>query len=147
MIRLQKQLQEAAKIVGKIDLPQSSDKNKSGTVTKKELDTLEKFLDNLFKSANIDIEFTRHFLDRVNDPRNKEQITTDELRSLFQKTYQKYRKDLTKVDWQAVINDISTDINVPFVLKWDAKNKELDLVAKTTMRKKNFKTSNTKLKV
>ena len=36
-----------------------------------------------------------------------------------------------------------TDINMPFALKWDCK--ELDLVAKTVMRKSNFSTSNPKL--
>ena len=38
---------------------------------------------------------------------------------------------------------MQTDVNMPFVLKWDGK--ELDLVAKTVMRKKNFATSNQKL--
>ena len=39
-------------------------------------------------------------------------------------------------DAQAVIHDMQTDIN-PFVL-YDDRNKELDLVAKTIMRKKDF---------
>ena len=38
------------------------------------------------------------------------------------------------------MKDMQTDVNMPFVLKWDGK--ELDLVAKTVMRKKDFKTSN-----
>jgi len=38
---------------------------------------------------------------------------------------------------------MQTDVNMPFVLKWDGK--ELDLVAKTVMRKKDFKTPDTKL--
>ena len=42
-----------------------------------------------------------------------------------------------------VLNDMQTDVNMPFVLKWDGK--ELDLVAKTVMRKSNFATSNQKL--
>jgi hypothetical protein len=46
-------------------------------------------------------------------------------------------------DAEAVLNDMQTDINMPFVLKWDGK--ELDLVAKTVMRKSNFATSNPKL--
>jgi hypothetical protein len=32
-------------------------------------------------------------------------------------------------------------------LKWDSKSQELDLVAKTVMRKKNFATSNDKFTV
>ena len=80
---------------------------------------------------------------------NKEQITIEELRSLFQKTYQKYAKDIVKkeVDWQAVLKDLQSKINIPFVLVWDKKNNELDLVAKTVMRKNDFKTSNPFLKV
>ena len=50
-------------------------------------------------------------------------------------------------DAEAVIHDMKTDVNMPFVLKYDAKNKELDLVAKTVMRKKNFATPNKKLEV
>ena len=46
---------------------------------------------------------------------------------------------------QAVMNDMKTDVNVPFVLKWDGK--EFDLIAKTIMRKKNFKSSNKKFAV
>ena len=48
---------------------------------------------------------------------------------------------------QAVIRDMQTDINMPFVLAYDNRNKELDLVAKTIMRKKGFKTSNKKLDI
>ena len=38
------------------------------------------------------------------------------------------------------MKDMRTDVNVPFALHWDGK--ELDLVAKTIMRKPNFATSN-----
>ena len=48
---------------------------------------------------------------------------------------------------QAVIADMNSNVNLPFVLAVDKKNNELDLVAKTIMRKKDFKTSNQKLKV
>jgi hypothetical protein len=39
-----------------------------------------------------------------------------------------------------VLKDMQTNINLPFVLKWDSRNNELDLVAKTVMRKPDFKT-------
>ena len=48
---------------------------------------------------------------------------------------------------EAVLNDLQTDVNLPFVLKWNKKQKEFELVAKTIMRKKDFKTSDPKLKV
>jgi hypothetical protein len=50
-------------------------------------------------------------------------------------------------DAEAVLNDMQTQINLPFVLKWDRDSEELDLVAKTVMRKKNFMTHNQKFTV
>ena len=117
----------------------------SSQLTAKDLDTVEKYADKLYKSLGVDIEFTRHFLDRVNDTRNVKQITVAELIRLFKQSYKKYGKQIPKLgnDAQAVLNDIKTDINMPFVLKWDGK--EFELIAKTIMRKKDFKTSNKKL--
>ena len=45
------------------------------------------------------------------------------------------------------MHDMKTDINVPFVLNWDKKSQEFDLMSKTIMRKGDFKTSNQKLSV
>ena len=117
-------------------------------VTKGELDQIEKYADKLFAAVGIDVEFTRHFLDRVNDERNKKPINTAELVRLFRLTYKKYGKKIPKMgpDAQAVIHDMETDINMPFVLNVD-RSGMLDLVAKTVMRKKDFKTSNPKLNV
>lgn len=117
--------------------------------TKQELAALETYADRLFSKVGIDVEFTRHFMKRVNDKRNKEQIRYSELVSLFKKTFKKYGKKIPKLGdgAQAVIEDMKSDINMPFVLNWDRKSQELDLVAKTVMRKKNFKTSNDELRV
>ena len=117
-------------------------------VSKKDLDQVEKYADKLFAVVGIDVEFTRHFLDRVNDERNKKPISTAELIRLFRLSYKKHGKRIPKLGAkaQAVIHDMETDINMPFVLNIDRKG-ELDLVAKTVMRKKDFKTSNTKLQV
>lgn len=116
-------------------------------ITKSDLDAIEKYADKLFAKVGIDIEFTRHFLDRVNDERNKKQITTAELTRLFKQTYAKYGKKIAQLgpDAQAVIKDMRTDINMPFVL--NLKGDELELVGKTIMRKKNFKTPNPELAV
>ena len=119
--------------------------SKEKKITQSDIDQLEKYADRLFAAVGIDVEFTRHFLDRVNDTRNKTQITPSELTRLFKQSYKKYGKKIAKLgpDAEAVLNDMRTDINMPFALKWDGK--ELDLVAKTVMRKKNFGTSNPKL--
>lgn len=118
-------------------------------VSQNDLDKIEVYIDKLFNSIGIDVAFTRHFLDRVNDARNIKPITTDELVSLFKKTYEKYGKKIVQLgpDAEAVLNDLQSNINLPFVLKWDSRNKELDMVAKTVMRKKNFMTPDRKLVV
>jgi len=114
-------------------------------LSKQDLDGVEKYADRLYKSVGIDVEFTRHFLDRVNDVRNKKQITVAELIRLFKQSYKKYGKKIAQLgpDAEAVLNDMQTDVNMPFVLKWDGK--ELDLIAKTVMRKQNFGTPDPKL--
>ena len=117
-------------------------------ITKKQLDTIERFADKLWAKVGLDIEFTRHFLDRVNDARNKKQITGGEIQRLFRQSYRKHGKKIAALGKgaEAVIKDMETDINMPFVLQID-KGGELDLVAKTVMRKKDFKTSNKKFTV
>ena len=117
-------------------------------VSKSDLDQVEKYADKLFAAVGIDVEFTRHFLDRVNDERNKKPINTAELIRLFRLTYKKHGKKIPKMgpDAQAVVRDMETDINMPFVLNVD-RSGMLDMVAKTVMRKKDFKTSNPKLNV
>ena len=117
-------------------------------ISKGELDQVEKYADKLFAAVGIDVEFTRHFLDRVNDERNKKPINTAELIRLFRLTYKKHGKKIPKMgpDAQAVVRDMETDINMPFVLNVD-KSGMLDLVAKTVMRKKGFRTSNPILNV
>ena len=114
-------------------------------ITKSDLDQLERYADRLFGAVGIDVEFTRHFLDRVNDERNKKQITTAELTRLFKQSYKKFGKKIAQLgpDAEAVINDMKTDVNMPFAL--NLKSGELELVAKTIMRKKNFQTRNPKL--
>ena len=114
-------------------------------ISKSDLDSVEKYADRLYKAVGIDVEFTRHFLDRVNDARNKKQITVAELIRLFKQSFKKHGKKIAALgpDAEAVLNDMQTDVNMPFALKWDGK--ELDLIAKTVMRKPNFATSNQKL--
>jgi len=86
-------------------------------------------------------------MDRVNDTRNEKPINSAEVMRIFKQTFKKYGKQIPKLgkDAEALMKDMKTDVNVPFVLKWDGK--EFDLIAKTIMRKKNFKSSNKKFAV
>ena len=121
----------------------------SEIISQGELDSIESYLDKLFAAIGIDVEFTRHFLDRVNDARNRKQIEPVELEDMFAKTYEDYGQEITKLgpDAEAVIVDMDSNINVPFVLKYNPSTKKLELISKTVMRKQNFQTNNKKLTV
>ena len=110
-------------------------------ITKSQLDTLETYADKLFAKLGIDIEFTRHFLDRVNDKRNIKPISIPELMGMFKRLHRKHGKPLSKVDndFDAVVKDFNNNINIPFAI--NVTPNDIDLVAKTIMRKKDFKTS------
>jgi len=112
------------------------------TISSNTLIRLEKALDKLFNKIGIDIEFTKHFMDRVNDARNGKPIEVDELISIFQDTYKKVGPRISKLPQgsEAVLKDVETDINIPFVLEFDPNSGMLDLISKTVMRKKNFLT-------
>jgi len=114
------------------------------TITTVDLQQLETFADKLFAKVGIDVEFTRHFLDRVNDERNKKPITMAELTRLFKQEFKRWAKPIAQMGpgQEAVMKDLQTDINLPFALQYDRANNELDLIAKTVMRKKDFKTPN-----
>ena len=116
--------------------------NAEKKITQSDLDQVEKYADRLFAALGIDVEFTRHFMDRVNDARNIKQITVAELIRLFKQAHRRYGKKIAKMTDQAnaVINDMKTDINMPFVIDVDRKG-DMELIAKTVMRKKNFTTS------
>jgi hypothetical protein len=110
-------------------------------VTQKQINDLEKFADRLLNKFDIDIEFTRHFADRMNDPRNKPAITIPELQRFFKKVAQNKGKRIKKHgNAEAVLKDMQADLNLPVVINW--KNGEFEVVNKTIMRKKGFKTSN-----
>lgn len=112
-------------------------------ITETDLKNLEIYADRLFGKIGIDIEFTRHFVDRVNDERNKKQITFSELSRLFREAFKKYGTKIKQLgdDAEAIIKDMLTDLNMPFVLEWNRRTEELDLIAKTIMRKKGFKSN------
>lgn len=118
-------------------------------LTKEDLAQVEKFADKLFAKIGIDVEFTKHFVERANDGRNKKQVTTAELIRLFKKVFQKHKKKLADLpsDFEAVLKDLNTNINTPFVLKYDRRKGEMEMVMKTIMRKKDFKTPDPELKV
>ena len=117
-------------------------------VTQKQLSDLEKFADRLLDKFGIDIEFTRHFADRMNDERNKPAISIAELQRVFKKIAKNKAKNIRQnPDIEAVLKDIQADLNLPIVINYDSEKDEYEVVNKTIMRKKNFGTSSKVIKV
>jgi hypothetical protein len=112
-------------------------------ITLSQMKAFEKFVDRMFERFKIDFEFTKHFGERMSDERNKPNIKMKELADFVKKIYNQQGKNLKGVAGaEAVIKDMQSDLNIPVVVKYDQKNDEFDVVAKTIMRKKNFKTPN-----
>jgi len=111
-------------------------------VTAKQISDLEKFGDRLLAKFDVDIEFSRHFADRMNDSRNNPEIKVAEIQALFKKIARKKAANIKKhANSEVVLKDIQKDLNLPIAIKMD-KDGEIDVVHKTIMRKKNFKTPN-----
>ena len=83
-------------------------------VTQADIDELEKFADKIFAKVGIDVNFTRHFLDRVNDERNGKPISMSELTRLFKQEQKRWGKKIAQLgpDEEAVMKDLQTDINL-----------------------------------
>lgn len=118
------------------------------TVSWNDLKRLESVLDSMFKAANLDISFTRHFWERINGSRGYGgTVSIPELQDAFRKTYAKYAQKIKDhpADWKAIILDVSKSLNMPFTLDWDGKNKSMVMI--TAMKKPNFMSPDPKLPV
>jgi len=102
-------------------------------MARKDLKQVEKFADS--KLSPEDVQFTNHFFDRVNDPRNGKEITPSELIGFFKRLsrHKKEFLDFVKKYKEFTITDKKTKINIPLVTQ---ANK---VIAKTVMRKNNWK--------
>ena len=116
-------------------------------VSQSELNQVEKYLDKVWAKVGVDVEFTRHCMDRVNDVRNIKPISPAQLIRIYIVIYKKYGKPISKLPdgVNILLKDMGTNINVPVVLRWNGR--ELEMIAKTIMRKKNFKSSTKKYSV
>jgi hypothetical protein len=116
-------------------------------MTANQIKSVEEYADKLFQGLGLDVEFTKHFKERINDPRNSKPITSAELIGMFKRAFQKSGKKIAEMppQAQAVIQDMRTDLNSPFVIEYDPRSKEIDLTMKTIMRKKDFQTTNDKI--
>ena len=117
-------------------------------IKRAKLNAIEKGLEKLFADVVVDIEFTKHFLDRLNDKRNIKDITDVELRKMYQSVHKLHGPKFKNLGdgFNALLKDFKSNINIPFVLKFDKKNDEVDLIAKTKIAKKELKTKKNTIK-
>lgn len=112
-------------------------------VTRQQISALEKFADRLLDKFDVDVDFSRHFVDRLNDPRNNPKIDVKELMMLFIKIANKQAAQIKKNKGaEVVIKDLQSDLNLPVVIKFNRNKGEFEVINKTIMRKKDFKTRN-----
>jgi hypothetical protein len=120
-------------------------------ITPAHMKAFEQFVDKMFEKYKIDFDFTKHFRERISDTRNNPCINMKEIADMIKKIYSKYakgEKSLSKyIDSEAVIKDMQSDLNMPIAVEYNRKNDEIEVVAKTIMRKKNFRTPNPEIKV
>jgi len=116
-------------------------------ITMAQMKDFEKFVDRMFEKYKIDFNFTKHFGERMNDARNAPKIKLKELADLIKKIYAKHGNPLKgKAGAEVVVKDLQSDLNMPIAIEYDARNDQIDVVAKTIMRKKNFTTPNQVIK-
>lgn len=77
---------------------------------------LEKQLDRLMRSVGLDVEFSRHFIERILG--REKSVTIDEVVTAFEKLKAKYKKRLIsakkKPDYEAVLKDFGNELNIVF---------------------------------
>jgi len=103
-------------------------------MTSSELNSIERYAD--AELDPIDVEFGNHFFDRLNDPRNGKEITSDELISFFNRLAKKKEAFISFIERyrEFVVKDKNSSINIPFVSQVN------QALAKTVMRKPGFMT-------
>ena len=118
-----------------------NEKQNVSEMSKSQLNQIEKYAEKQLSPE--DIEFTKHFFDRVNDTRNGKEISEPELTGFFKRLarHKKEFKEFLEKYQQIVVKDKRYDINIPFVRQAN------QIIAKTVMRKDDFKTSNPTLSV
>lgn len=109
-------------------------------ISQSDLDGVEKYADR--QLAPIDVEFSPHFFDQLKNKRNRPMISKAELIGFFKRLTRSRKNllDFLKKYREFVATDNRSKINIPLV------NRTNQIIAKTVMRKPDFKTSNAKLK-
>ena len=102
-----------------------------------EIKSLEDYLDRIFATLKVDVEFTRHFKDRLRG--RESELKQQTIKDSFNKMLKKYQERIVKSpDVNAILQDMSNNINVPFVIT-KLKDGTYEMDTLTIMKKKGFK--------
>lgn len=84
-----------------------------------EIQELEAQLDALMRPVGLNVEFSRHFVERLLG--REQRVTMDEIVGAFAKLKSKYKKRLLsakkKPEYEAVLKDFSNDLNIVFGIR------------------------------
>jgi hypothetical protein len=123
---------------GKVSEKDWEGPNELKEMAKADMDKVEKYADSQLSPEDVVLgKETDHFFQRLNDPRNGKEISPAELTGFFKRLAKNKKKFLEFVKQynEFVVKDKRTGINIPFMVQ---ANK---LIAKTIMRKDDFKSS------
>jgi hypothetical protein len=123
---------------GKVSEKDWEGPNELQEMAKADMDKVEKYADSQLSPEDIVLgKETDHFFQRLNDPRNGKEISPAELTGFFKRLAKNKKKflEFIKQYKEFVVKDKRTGINIPFMVQ---ANK---LIAKTIMRKDDFKSS------
>ena len=81
-----------------------------------EVTELEKQLDNLMRPVGLDVEFSRHFIERILG--REKRVTIEEVVKAFAKLKSKFKRRLLsakkKPNYEAVLKDFGSELNIVF---------------------------------
>lgn len=105
-------------------------------ITTTDLQTIDQYADKQLAPLDIDLT-SRHFFDRLQDPRNIKPVSSAELIGFFKRLGQQRDKfvDFVSKYREVVAKDNRSNINIPFM---NIANK---VIAKTILRKPDFRSS------
>ena len=102
-----------------------------------EIKSLESYLDRIFAIIDVDVDFTKHFKDRLRG--RESELKQQTIKDSFNKLLKKYKERIVNSpDVNAILQDMSNNINVPFVIT-KLKDGTYEMDTLTIMKKKGFK--------
>lgn len=103
---------------------------------------LSQKLDKMFAPFGVEVIFTRHVTnDRLLTGQREGGVTADEIIGVFQRFIARYKDRFGKKEWEAVIKDVRTKLNLPVIYKKDALEGDFDMIIKSIMKKRDFRSS------